>query len=207
MPGGDVIVIGGGYSARGVDFGSLWGTVIGVNDAALLAPVDLAVSMDRLWTEGRWADLVRLGIPAYIRRNALQNIEPAVQAAALWLHPFECDHTSVEMSPDLAVLNGTHSGLCALNLAYILAPARVILVGFDLSLGPYGERHWYPPYPWALQGGTSRGKFKQWAGQLAGPAAQFLAAGIDVVNVSDSTAVRNFPRVAVARFESLRPHV
>lgn len=187
-----VTVLAGGWSARD-HLDNLEGYVIGVNDAALLAPCHAAVSMDRLWTEHRWTQLsVRMGVEAWIRKAALKNVgrRPA------WLTPFDCDHASTEFAEQAGVLNGTHSGFCALNLAYQLRPARVILVGFDMGKGPQGQAHWYPDYPWAKPGGgTGAGRFAEWAGQFEGAAARFKAAGI-AVEVRGATAIPAFRELA-----------
>jgi hypothetical protein len=105
--------------------------VIGVNDAALHARVDAAISMDRLWTEHRWPDLTAKVLPTWIRRSALKNIG----GRPFWLRPFECDHTSAEMTDAVGPLNGTNSGLCAVNLAFQLRPRLIRLYGMDLANG------------------------------------------------------------------------
>lgn len=190
-----VTVIGGGWSAGQIDLARLPGTVIGVNDAALVAPrCDVAVSMDRLWTEYRWGELRERRMPAYIRRSATKNVDTRWP----WCHVFECDHCSTEFSDSPGTLNGTHSGFCALNLAWKILRARagdrrLFLLGFDMQSGPNGESHWYPPYPWARPGGaTTGGKFNAWARQFAKAAASFQVAGVAVSNVSSNSAVREF---------------
>lgn len=185
-----VTVLAGGWSAKPY-LDRLPGLVIGVNDAALRVRCDMAVSMDRLWTEHRWEEIVATAKPAHIRRAALQNIS----ARPDWLSVFECDHTSTKLSDTPGRLNGTHSGLCALNLAYQLRPERVVLAGFDMGKGPTGEAHWYPPYPWAPQGATSTGKFKAWASQFETAARQCSAAGV-AVEIWGASAIPAFQRVA-----------
>jgi hypothetical protein len=192
---GTITVLAGGWSARAY-LDRLEGVVIGVNDAALCYPADIAVSMDRLWTEHRWDQLKRRAKPAWIRRSALKNIperDPAVRPA--WLKPFVCDHTSTVFSEDDEELHGTHSGFCALNLAYVMRPQRLVLVGFDMSKGPKGEAHWFPPYEWAPQGATTSGKFKAWAAQFDDAAKKFKAAGV-AVEVWGQTAIPAFGKRA-----------
>lgn len=191
-----VSIIGGGWSASLVDLKRLPGTIIGVNDAAILAPrCDIALSMDRLWTEHRFDALRAAARNSYIRRNALQNLTIHWP----WLKVFECDHTSTAFSLDASVINGPNSGYCALNLAYQLRPTRVFLVGFDMQRGPNGEAHWYPPYSWAPAGGTtSAKKFAVWAAQLEHAAKQFKIAGIEVFNVTTRSAAKSFKRISPA---------
>lgn len=187
-----VTVLAGGWSARQY-LDRLEGTIVGVNDAAIFSPCDIAVSMDRLWTENRWAHLVEIGKPAWLRRSACKNIPRPLPN---WACTFENDHESTVFTDDPETLNGTHSGFCALNLAYQLRPKRLVMVGFDMGKGPDGEAHWWPDYPWAKPGGaTTSGRFKAWAAQFAGAAAQFKAAGI-AVEVWGATAIPCFKRAA-----------
>lgn len=189
----EVSVIGGGWSVKSVDLDSIPGTIIAVNDSAFHAPYcDLIVSMDRLWTEYRWNDLRKRGAVSYLRRSAVQNLDTKFP----WCHIFDCDHTKVEFSDYDRVLNGTSSGMCALNLAYILRPKTVYLFGFDMCRGPNGQAYWYPPYPWTRTGGTSNGKYADWAKQFARPAKLFENAGIEVLNVSPGSAITAFPKIA-----------
>lgn len=172
----EISILAGGWSASRYDLGHLSGLVVGVNDSVLHVRCGAAVSMDRLWTENRWSDLQQRGIPAWIRRAALVNI----QHRPAWLTSFECDHTSSLMSDDPGILNGTNSGLCAVNLAYQMRPRLIRLYGMDLKRGPKGERHWYPPYPWNPNKGTGDNTFAKWRQDLNRAIAQCKAAGIRV---------------------------
>lgn len=172
----EVSVLAGGWSARRHDVQALPGLVIGVNESAVLARCHIAVSMDRLWTEARWARLLDLGIPAWLRRAALIRIPERPP----WVTVFDCDYVSATMVDDTPrVLNGTNSGLCAVNLAFQLRPQVLRLYGMDLAQGPKGERHWYPPYPWVPPGkGTGGNTFAKWRQDLAKALKQCREAGI-----------------------------
>jgi hypothetical protein len=186
-----VSVVAGGWSVRGDlwDLGELPGVVIAVNDSALHLPVvHVVVSMDRLWTENRWDWLCRHKLKSFIRTAALKTL-PAKDLP--WLHPFECDYTSFEFSSRPFVLNGTNSGECALNLAYQMLPKSILLFGFDHCDGPNGEKHWFPAYPWA-GGGTKPVKFQDWAKHYRSISRQFKAAGIEVLNMSSRSLIKDF---------------
>lgn len=195
----DVIsVLGGGWSAATYDKSKLPGLIIGVNDSAVRAPCEIAVSMDRLWTEHRWRWLqerltqVRPLRDAHIRRSALSNIADRPP----WLHVFENDHMSVDLTDEPGRLNGTNSGVCAINLAFQMRPRRVILFGFDMTRSPKGQAYWFPPYEWARpEGATSAGKYRAWASEFATIARQFEAEGIEVLNASLVSAISAFPKV------------
>ncbi len=194
-----ISILGGGWSARTYDRARLPGEVIGVNDAAILAPCSQAVSMDRLWVENRYLDLYgRAGFTApailHARRSALKNVRDDFLLG--FIRPFENDHTSVDMTDVPGFLNGTNSGLCAINLAYQMRPRRLILFGFDMNRSPEGLAYWFPDYPWAKPGGaTSAGKYQAWAAEFEIVARQLKAAGIEVVNASPGSAIKAFPKV------------
>jgi hypothetical protein len=195
MDGNTISILAGGWSAKAIDKSKLPGVVIGVNDSAIHAKCDIALSMDRLWTEHRWANLQALGSMrriAYIREAALKNIG----ARPSWLHPFHCDHMMTELSDDRRTLNGTNSGMCALNLAYQMFPKRIILFGYDMCRGPGGEAYWYDPYPWSKpQGGTGNGRYAEWAKQFARAQEQCKAQGIEVLNASKHSKIDAFKKI------------
>lgn len=209
-----ISVVGGGWSFKGIDPHRLPGLIIGVNDAALRLPrCDLAVSMDRLWAENRWGELSDRCRPAdllsqaktrraYIRRNALQNIARPLPE---WCLPFECDHeTMAPTAPwkagDGIALNGMNSGACALNLAFWLRPRRIILWGFDHNRCPKtGDAYWHPPYPWAPEGATGKGKYRSWAAAYEPLRVACRDAGIETLNASRTSEINMFARIE-ARF-------
>lgn len=187
-----VSVLAGGWSVRGLDLARLPGHVVAVNDAGVRAPkVDEIVSMDRLWTEYRWPDLCRLAKPTFLRAACLPNIldRPA------WLTIYLCDWQSTALSGAQTMLNGTNSGLVALNRAFQLKPERVVLFGFDMGRSPKGQPYWYPTYPWRPKGGTSDGKYAEWAKQFEPAAQAFRKAGIEVLNASPASRIPAFPKV------------
>lgn len=142
-----ISILAGGWSAqKHVMGGKLPGTVVGVNDACIHYPCDMIVSMDRLWVESRWPTILGLSKPTYLRRKALMNIPPNWPG---YVHAFECNHESAEMNDEPNQINGTNSGMCAVSLAYKIGPGRICVFGMDLSVGPHGERHWWPDYTWA----------------------------------------------------------
>lgn len=188
-----VSVIAGGWSFRGEgwDRTELPGLKIGVNDAGVLLEVDEIVSMDRLWTEGRWEVLKQLGRPSYIRNAALKRLDKNQQ----WLHGVECDHKSVVMSDSGGQLNGTNSGTFAINRAWQHRPRQIRLYGFDMCGGPKGEAHWYPPYPWAKP--TTK-LSRAWIGEFRSLATQCKERGIEVLNCSQRSLITAFPKESVA---------
>lgn len=206
---GDITVVGGGWSASAVDLAKLPGMVIAVNDSAILLPRwDIAVSMDRRWTENRFQRLVErsregndIPRPIWLRKSAVQNIPKDI--LELWqVAVFDCDHETSEFTAEPGHLNGTNSGGCALNLAWQLKPRRVFLVGFDMNTSPGGASYWYPPYPWTT-GGINARKYGGWAKQFDRAASAFSRIGCTVYNVSPSSEIPHFPKVAPREFERM----
>lgn len=200
-----VSVVGGGWSFRKVDHSKVPGIVIAINDAGMLLrrKVDFIVTMDRLWTEHRWTRLDALRVPFYARRSALQNIKD--WSSQDWVHRFENTDEPISehenpFSDEVGTLNGNNSGVCGINLAYILRPDLLYLFGFDMSRDADGHPYWYPPYPWVRQhgntkGGTKPARYTEWARQFNAIALQFAAVGTTVINVSDVSKINSFRRM------------
>ncbi len=175
-----VVIIGGGWSASRHNLAALTGCVICVNDAVMHAPrCDIAFTMDRLWFENRLTALNHMQVETYARRSAARSV---LESPPEWLHAFECDNTSATFGPHLGQLNGPNSGHCALNLAFLMRPRRIELIGFDMKRGPKGECYWYAPYSWAKQtGGTGNTRYAEWATMFDEGLMQCRDAGIEVV--------------------------
>lgn len=194
-----ISILGGGWSALMVDRDHLPGMVVGVNDSGVLvARCDLIVSMDRLWAEYRWPTMLELQRTASIRTAALKNMAERPK----WLRPFECDYKSTQFSVESGRLNGTNSGLCAMNWAWRARPKRLYLIGFDMNRSPNGAAYWYPPYPWTqAEGATKPGKYDQWAREMEHAAAQFKAVGTEVLNVSATSSIEAFRKITPKDFQ------
>jgi hypothetical protein len=190
-------VVAGGYSFSEVDHQKIPHPVISVNDALLYLEcgVELIVSMDRLWTEGRWDILCDRKIKSYIRTAALKRVKFQDKD---WCRPFVCNHTSAQFGDQLSEMNGANSGYCALNLAYIFRPTELYLFGFDMQPGPKGQRRWYPLTPWEVErnyGPTTGYKFGSWANDMVVAAKMFDDIGTRVFNVSTRSLITSFDHV------------
>lgn len=202
-----VTVIGGGWSVRHVDLERLPGVVIAVNDSAVLAPRwHIALSMDRLWAEHRLEIIARKigehrdARALWLRENAAQNLERQV-AEWNWIRVFRCDNESTTFTVDPEQLNGTNSGMCALNLAWQMNPRRLYLLGFDMCRDSKGDAYWYPAYPWAKPvGSTTDGKYGRWSDQFHNAARAFALIGCQVANVSPHSKIDVFRKITPAQF-------
>lgn len=203
----DIVVIGGGWSVGQYDMKALCTRLnrsvsIGVNDAALLVPdCDYALSMDRLWTEGRWPQVQDLFAhdQVYIRKGVVKNfvLPPGV-------NQFEHINDGFTLASEPDKLNGSNSGTCAINLAWQWARrdnfAKVFLLGFDMQSGPNGEHHWYPNYPWRPNGATKKGNFNQWAREFWAINEKFKTFGITLINVNHRSAIKDLPTITFEEF-------
>lgn len=193
-----VIVIAGGWSVSQYDVADLrkYGHVVGVNESAVLKAVNVGVTMDRLWAEHRSRRyfLESTG-DLWVRRDANKSLPQHPR-----LNLFDCDYEATEMSVEARTLNGTNSGMCALNYAYHRQPDRLFLFGFDMCKGPEGESYYHPPYEWAPEGGTKPGKYKEWSKQFNTIARQFRNIGTKVYNVNNRTKIESFPVISFEQF-------
>jgi hypothetical protein len=199
-----VIILGGGWSVRDqkVDVSILqkYGYVIGVNDAGIAAPVDVIVSMDRLWMKNRYEQLAALRRPVMLRESAWRvNMKGSKTWPGFGL--FDNDYKTGIMSEDPKRLNGCNSGFCALNLAYQLDPKEVYLFGFDHCVHPGGKSpYWYQPYDWSPESGNKKRKYQDWCQMYAPAAEQFRKKSILVTNVSPASRLTNFIKISYEEF-------
>lgn len=85
-----------------------------------------------------------------------------------------------------------NSGVQALNLAYLRGFERVILLGFDMKLGPNGEKHHHPDHPApCVQGAT----FGEWLHKLQAVARDLKATKCEVLNATPGSAMKCFPMI------------
>lgn len=85
-----------------------------------------------------------------------------------------------------------NSGCCAIALAVHAGAARVILLGFDSTFGPKGERHWHGNHPGGLGNCAS---IARWPAHFKRTAHMAKLAGVVVLNCSRRTALDCFDRV------------
>lgn len=192
MSSSDIIVLAGGWSVSQYNLRNLEqrGYLIAVNDSAIYTKPHAAVTMDRKWIEARYWLLRTLGIPqVWVRRGVCKNVK---LEGRQFLEFGSAGHKKdpngpAQLSELHGVLNGSNSGMTAINLAYQLAKtggSRVFLLGFDMCRGPKGEHHWYPPYPWAPDGATGKVSFDDWTKEFYGIQAAFASRDIPLYNVT-----------------------
>lgn len=90
---------------------------------------------------------------------------------------------------DVIHLNG-NSGTQAINLAYLWGYERILLLGFDMKLGPKGEKHWHADHPAPMVQGQT---FGEWIHKLEKVARDLRELKIEVINCTPGSALPWFP--------------
>lgn len=213
----DIIVLGGGWSVSQYNLRDIEkrGFLISCNESAILTKPQIALSMDRLWAEHRFPTLCAQGVPdIYLREGTAKNFIPVANNSIVHMFKFSEDyrlavesqraakgeHPDIPMTAEQGRLNGSNSGTMALNLAYQKFAPRVFLLGFDMCKGPGFESYWHSPYPWAPNGATSPGKYKEWAPEFDFIARQFQKVGTEVFNVNHRSAIEAFKKISFKEF-------
>lgn len=180
-------IIAGGQSVKNMDIKEICrrAYTIGVNDSAVLAPVNIGVSMDRRWAQYREPEIK--GKPFLLRKPP--STWPGVFA-------FNCDYETDEFSELPGKLNGRNSGYCALNLAYQMRPKKIYLFGYDFSGKPY----WYPAYPW-VKYPTERSRMeKEWPLAFDKARQYFDQVGIEIIIVGLESKLTQFKKISYEEY-------
>jgi hypothetical protein len=89
---------------------------------------------------------------------------------------------------------GGNSGFQATNLAAQFGAAGIILIGIDCNL-EHGE-HWHGRHPYHMNN-PAPSNVKRWRGAFDGAGGKLQALGVDVVNCSPISALKNYPKMTV----------
>lgn len=87
------------------------------------------------------------------------------------------------------IYQGSHSGYQAINLAYHLGAKRIILLGYDMQIGPNGELHHHPDHPTPIK--SPWGSWVKNYDELAKDAERL---GLEIINCTERTALTCFPK-------------
>lgn len=94
---------------------------------------------------------------------------------------------------------GSNSGHTGVNAAFLFGAKRIILLGFDMKLGPNGERHFHGDHPKTC---IQSQLFEAWIKRFESTARDLNKLGIDVVNATPGSALPWFRRATLE--EALR---
>ena len=89
-----------------------------------------------------------------------------------------------------------NSGAQAINLAYLFGCRRILLLGFDMKLGPKGEKHWHGDHPSPLMQGMC---FGDWIHKFNHLAVDLKKEGCEVINCTPGSALTCFPMSTIEK--------
>ncbi len=153
---------------------------IGVNDAYRIARLDVLYACDEDW----WNH--HRGVKGFTGIKATQS-ERAARRFGLRLLRLE-GHKGLNLKPG-HICGGGNSGHQALNLAYHLGAARVLLLGYDMK----GKAaHWFGDHPREIYKASDYGV---WRNDFELIAREIQARGVEVINCSPDSALEWFPKM------------
>lgn len=193
-----VWIVAGGPSARGFDFSVLDGErILAVNDAVFNVPQAYGVvSIDRDWQINRIVDLIEYRGHWFLMRR-VGEVNPTSKA----LQRVRCEYCKSlpGLSDSWAAAHTMgSSGYAALNIAYLMRPQFIGLIGYDYDAS---GRHWYDDEK-KLR--NKKGTWATWAAAYDTTVAQLQAAQIEVINFSEHSKITAFPR---RRLETIGEYV
>ncbi len=142
-PGSTILCVGSGPSLKDYDFDRLRGRgpIIAVNSMGLLLPfADYIFFGDSRWWRWHKDKVAHSGGPRLITTGAATTFResPVLQ--------LQKDYQAV-LSRDPTSLSGLDSGRQAINLAYHLGAARIVLLGYDMGWTPGEDSHAHTAFP------------------------------------------------------------
>jgi hypothetical protein len=168
--------------------------VIAISDAWLRLPhADLLYACDGTWWKVVENGVVRIDrIRATFSGELWTQHRPTAQAFGLrYIRGYSEDGLTTRAD---AVNNGKNSGYQGINLAYLFGAVQIVLVGFDMQDDPDGKHHFFGDHPKPLD---NRLPFDTCRRLMARLAVDLDAAGIDVINATERTALVCFRRASL----------
>lgn len=160
-----------------------------------------AIAVNRSWELAPWADALYACDAAFWRATGnaqgfaglkvgLQMVEFRDVRTMKWRADVGIDRDRQYLS------TGGNSGHQAINLAYHLGAARIVLLGLDCGPGPAGEVHWHGNHPPGMQN-PRPATMERWRAAFPTLARDLAAEGVEVINASRRTTLDCFPRIAL----------
>ena len=190
------IVLASGPSAKDADLEVARGRaeVLAVNESWRLAPWASAL----YGCDGTWW-LSKGGVPEFAGLKVTQDV---TASTAYGLRRVRLHLATGRMHMDVAGeigggsrRGGGNSGFQALNLALQFGAARILLVGFDMSLA--GGVHWHGAHPARLNNPSARA-IGHWAEVLDAVAPAIADLGVEVLNCSPPSALAAYRKANLA---------
>jgi hypothetical protein len=160
--------------------------VIAINTGYQIAPwADVLYACDAKWWH--WHQ----GVPKFPGLKYSMSPDPVPYPDVRILR--DTGLVGLELDPT-GLRSGRNSGYQAINLAVHLGAARILLLGYDLSVAPNGRTHWHPDHPDDGFPPSPYAAMLECFPTLVDPLA---AIGVSIVNCTRRTALQCFPCAAL----------
>lgn len=217
--GGDVWILGGGPSVP-KQF-NIPNDVIQKVMSGILSPNVYSSYMESLHNKhviginvsyliGNWIDMIFFGDNNFFLQHQKGLAEfPGLKVSCSpivtkynWVKYLERDAKvprGITTNPQMISWNG-NSGAAAISIAAHAGAKRIILLGFDMKLGPDQRQHWHDIYHRGQINTSEKTKKLPFDKHRRG--FQFIAKdakrlGIEIINASPDSAITEFPKVSV----------
>ena len=163
--------------------------VIAIKENVQLCPwADVVYGCDAAW----WRNVD--GLPDY--RGLKVTATPRLHEKFPDVHLAQITDPSCDalmLSKPGVIGSGGNSGFQALNLAVQFGAARILLIGFDMS--DANGTHWYGPAEGKGRSNPGEWNFRRWRAAFGTASGQLKLAGVQVLNVSEQSALTCFPKL------------
>jgi hypothetical protein len=189
--------------------------VVASGPSAGAACVELAegrakvIAVNSSWRLCRWADIllatdaafweVYKGVPEFAGLKLTGDDEAIKKFGKQYrIDLLKIDRSAVDqlVLDQPGVVASGNSGFTAVNLAAQFGASRILLVGFDCRIDQ--GLHWHGKHDDRLNN-PDLGRVTRWAALMDRAAEPLAAAGIEVVNCSDASAITAFPKMTLQR--------
>jgi hypothetical protein len=163
------------------------------------------IAVNNSWELAPWADVLYACDYLWFRENIdraakgfMGDIWTQDRAAAeRWPYQLHWLRHSAQDGLGLRALNTNgNSGFGAINLGYLFGSRRLLLLGFDMKLGPNGEKHWHADHSKPL---VQAQTFDEWMRKGAKLAHDLKAAKCEVINCTPGSAMSCFPMSTIEK--------
>lgn len=107
------------------------------------------------------------------------------------LNLIPCEH-SPGLGKNKKIHTGQNSGYQAINIAYYVGARKIILLGYDMKVGPKGKIHWFGSHPKGLRNTPNR--YGTWVKNFDRLSKDIHDEGVDIVNCSLETDIKKIRR-------------
>lgn len=163
-----------------------WVKVIGVNNAYQYGNLwlDALLAVDLQWWKKHHADVKK-------RRPGLELVTQCASSHKQFALTTRIRGSARDGLGTHEIHTGGNGGHAAVNLAYLWGAKRIILLGYDMKLGPRGEKHWHPDHPAPC---IQTQLFDHWIKRFESTAKDLERLGVQVWNATPDSALPWFDR-------------